>query len=183
MVVALEHSQCSFLGLGGNFTVPIRPWNWGWRVVPEDCGILSIAAVKMALVKCVVIELLSSKDLSERWMDARNSAQAALVRMQSGACSRAGPRVEIWIMTGKWSLPWRSLRTVQSRWGAIDRIQRVKSMERVEPVGMQMSVCCPVFKSTRLLARSSCSISAPLWQVRLEPQRKLWVWKTSQRGL
>ena len=69
----------------------------GWHAVPEDCGILALAA----LVKCCAIELTSSKDSSERWMDAQNSAQSALVRIQCGACSRTGLGAEIWMLTGK----------------------------------------------------------------------------------
>ena len=150
----------------------------GWRAIPEDCGILALAAVKMALVKCCAIALTSSKDASERCMDARNLTQSALAKIQCGACSRAGLGVERWTTTGKWSLPWRSLTTVQSRWGTIDRLQRAKSMEEVEPVAMQICVGSPVFKRTKLLARRSCSRSAPLWQVRLEPQTVLWPLKS-----
>ena len=95
----------------------------GWRALPEHCGILALGAVKMALVKYSAIELISSKDSSERWMDAQNLKRTALARIQCGACSRGGLGVEIWMMTGKWLFPWRSLRTVLSRCGAIDRLQ------------------------------------------------------------
>ena len=150
----------------------------GWRAVPEECGILALAAVKMALVKCCAIALTSSKDTSERCMDTRNLTQSSLAKIQCGACSRAGLGVEIWMMTGKWSVPCRSLRTVQSRWGAIDPLQRAKSMEEVEPVAMQMWVGSPAFKRTRLLTRS-CSRSAPVWHVQLEPQSELWAFKST----
>ena len=150
----------------------------GWRAIPKDCGILALAAVKMASVKCCAIALTSSKDASERCMDARNLTQSALPKIQCGVCSRAGLGMEIWMMTGKWSLPWRSPRTVQSMLGAIDWLQRAKSMEAVETVAIQMCVGSPLFKRKRLLARRSCSRSAPLGQVRLEPQSELWALKS-----
>ena len=134
----------------------------GWCAVPEDCGILALAAVKMALVKCFAIEMTSSKDSSERWMAAQNLVQSALARIQCGACSRAGLCVEIGMMTGKWLLRWRSLRTVQSSWDLIDRLQRAKSMEEVEPIVMRMCVGCAVFKRTKLWAGSSCSRSSSM---------------------
>ena len=42
----------------------------GWRTVPEDWGIHTLTAVKMALAKCFAIELKFWKDSSERLMDA-----------------------------------------------------------------------------------------------------------------